>query len=115
MKIEFVENNYKISKKFKEVITNKLEKFSKYFDGSEEVKVLCSEQNRTQKLELTIVNKGVIYRSEASSDEMYNNIDIALPKIERQIVRNKDKKIAKAKVKATDKYAHLEDDAETSL
>ena len=99
MKIDFIERNYKIPKRLKEVITEKVDRLSKYFGDDAKVKVLCSEQNKVQKLELTIVNKGVLYRSEVESDEMYNNIDLALPKIERQIVRHKDKKIAKNRVK----------------
>lgn len=112
MKIEFIERNYKISNKLKDIITDKVERLSKYFGSDAKAKVLCSEQNKTHKLELTIVNKGVLYRSEVSSDEMYNNIDLALPKIERQIVRHKDKKIAKSRVKEVNAYEFIKEEPE---
>ena len=70
MKIDFIERNYKIPKRLKEVITEKVDRLSKYFGDDAKVKVLCSEQNKVQKLELTIVNKGVLYRSEVESDEV---------------------------------------------
>ena len=115
MKIEFLERNYKISNKLKDIITDKVERLSKYFGDDAKVKVLCSEQNKTQKLELTIVNKGMLYRSEVSGDEMYNNIDLALPKIERQIVRHKDKKIAKSRVKEVNAYEFIKEEPEEEL
>ncbi len=115
MKIEFVERNYKISKKLKEIITEKVERLSKYFGADARAKVVCSEQNKTQKLELTIVNKGTLYRSEVTSDEMFNNIDLALPKIERQIVRHKDKRIASSRVKEVNAYEFITEEPEEKL
>ena len=115
MKIEFNERNYKISPKLKNLITDKVERLSKYFGADAKAKVVCSEQNKTQKLELTITNKGVMYRSEVEGDEMYNNIDLALPKIERQIVRYKDKKIAKSRVKEVNAYEFLTAEPDETL
>ena len=109
MKIEFVERNYKISNRLKEVITDKVERLSKYFGTGARAKVVCSQQDKAHKLELTIVNKGTMYRSEVASDEMYYNIDLALPKIERQIVRHKDKKLAKSRVKEVNAYEFIEE------
>lgn len=115
MKIEFIERNYKISKKLKEIISEKIERLSKYFGDDAKAKVLCSEQNKQKKLELTIVNKGVLYRSEVSSDDMFANIDLAMPKIERQIVRHKDKKIAKNRVKELPAFEFLTEEPEIKL
>lgn len=115
MKIEFIERNYKISKKLKEIISEKIERLSKYFGDDAKAKVLCSEQNKQKKLELTIVNKGVLYRSEVSSDDMFANIDLAMPKIERQIVRRKDKKIAKNRVKELPAFEFLTEEPEIKL
>ena len=42
MKIEFLERNYKISNKLKDIITDKVERLSKYFGDDAKVKVLCS-------------------------------------------------------------------------
>lgn len=88
MKIKYVAKNYKISDNFKEVIERKLEKIQKYFNSDYEIKVACTEQGNDQKLEITINANGLFIRSEVTSDNMYNNIDLALPKIERQILKN---------------------------
>lgn len=91
MKITFIENKFKIAKRFKDVVTEKLAKLDKYFGEDASARVVCSKQGKNEKLELTISNKGVLYRSEVSSLNIYDNIDIALPKLEKQIVRNREK------------------------
>lgn len=91
MKIEFVERKYKMSDKLKDIITAKINKLEKYFGSDAVAKVVASEQNKREKLEVTIINKGNLYRGEVTSDNMYNNIDLALPKIEKQIVRQNEK------------------------
>ena len=91
MKISYTAKNYNISEKFKEILEKKLNKLEKYFDDDVTVKVNCIEQAKQNKLELTINSKGMFFRSEVSSDNMYNNIDLALPKIEKQIVKQGSK------------------------
>lgn len=95
MKVSFVEKNYKIAKRFKDVMTEKLEKLDKYFGEDASARVVCSKQGKQEKLELNISNKGILYRSEVMSANNYDNIDTALPKIEKQIVRDRRKLVDK--------------------
>lgn len=97
MKIKFTEKKYKISDKLKQIITSKLSKLEKYFDEDVSATVVCSEQNKIQKLEITVLGKGAMYRSEVSSGNMYDNIDLALPKLERQVVRVGQKRVDRRK------------------
>ena len=99
MKIKFVERNYKIADRFKEVMKAKLEKLKRYFGDDATVTIACVKQNKQEKLEITVSNKGILFRSEVMSDNMYDNIDLALPKLEKQIVRNREKKIDAKKKK----------------
>ncbi len=91
MEIKYVVKNYKMSDKFKDIIEKKLQKLEKYFNKDVSVKVACTEQNDMCKLEITINSSGLFIRSEVYSDNMYNNIDLAMPKLERQIVKNNKK------------------------
>lgn len=91
MEIKYVAKNYKISDKLKDIIEKKLNKLEKYFNKDVDIKVACSEQNDNCKLEVTINSAGLFIRSEVSSDNMYNNIDLAMPKLERQIIKNNKK------------------------
>ncbi|MFA6860450.1 MAG: ribosome-associated translation inhibitor RaiA [Clostridia bacterium] len=93
MKIEFIERGYDIGHRLKDLITEKLSKLDRYFeDGS--AKVACKEEKkdgaRKYKMEITITAKGMMYRSEVFGENMYENIDLALPKIERQIIKARD-------------------------
>ncbi len=87
MKIAYTSKNYEITDKFKDILEKKLNKLEKYFDTNAQVKVNCITQAKQDKLEITINCKGMFFRSEVLSDNMYNNIDLALPKIEKQIVK----------------------------
>ncbi len=87
MKIEFVEKNYDIGQSLKKIITKKIDKLDRYFDDNAKARVVCSLQNKTYKLELTITSKNKLFRAEVVGENMYDNIDTALPKIERQIIK----------------------------
>lgn len=95
MKLDILERGgYKVSQRLERILTEKLSKLEKYFDDEVNVKVVCSKSSKLEKLEITVTSKGLLYRSEVTSDNMYNNIDYALPKLEKQIVRNNQKRKA---------------------
>ena len=91
MKIEITSKNYNVSEKLKDIIEKKVGKLDKYFNDDAVAKVNCRTEGKINKLELTVRSKGLFYRAEVSSDNMYENIDLALPKVERQIVKYGDK------------------------
>ena len=115
MEIKYVAKNYKISDKLKDIIEKKLEKLEKYFNKDVDVKVACIEQNDTCKLEITINSAGFFIRSEVASDNMYNNIDLAMPKLERQIVKNTKKYKNKFADRSTfNDFEYIENEPEQS-
>ena len=91
MKIEINSKNYNVSEKLKDIIEKKVGKLEKYFNDDAVAKVMCKQEGNTAKLELSVRSKGLFYRAEVSSDNMYDNIDLALPKVERQIIKYGDK------------------------
>lgn len=98
MKIDIIERGgYNAAQRLKKIIIEKLEKLDKYFVDDVSAKVVCLKQDKQERLEITIKSKGFLYRSEVSSDNMYDNIDIALPKLEKQIVRESEKRKDKNK------------------
>ncbi len=98
MKIDIVEKGgYKASQRLKKVLTDKINKLERYFGDDVSAKVVCSKEDKREKLEITLKNKGMLYRSEVASANIYDNIDLVLPKLEKQIVRVVEKKKSKAK------------------
>lgn len=98
MKIDIIERGgFTVSQRLERILNEKLSRLEKYFDDEVGVKVVCSKASKQEKLEITVTSKGLLYRSEVTTDNMYNNIDIALPKLEKQIVRTNEKRKEKAK------------------
>ena len=97
MRIEFLSKNYNASDKLKDVITKKVDRLDKFFEDDVRVKVMLKEANDVQTLELTVMLDGIVMRAEVSSGNMYDNIDIALPKLEKQIIKHRSKLMSKSK------------------
>lgn len=92
MRLEIVSRNYKVSDRLREVIEMKMEKFSKYFEDDANAKVTLKEVKKDiYAMEITIYFGSNMVRSEVASENMYNNIDLALPKIEGQIRKYRTK------------------------
>ncbi len=102
MKLEFIEKNYEIGAKLATIMAKKISKFDKYFPDEAKARVVCKKENKTHRLELTITSKGLIFRAEVTGDNMFENIDLVLPKIEKQILKSSDKKKTSFKKSAFD-------------
>lgn len=97
MKVEIICKNYRLDDNLKNLIEKKLAKFDKYFDNTAKAKVKLSSASDLFKMEITISQGSLIVRSIASGDKMNENIDVVLPKLERQIIKYKDKISSKMK------------------
>ena len=92
MKIELIERNYDIGNRLGDLIEKKVSKLDRYFNDDVICRVVCSLQNKIYKMEVTLLNKGSLFRAEVVGENMYENIDKALPKIEKQIIKQSGKK-----------------------
>lgn len=102
MKIEFLCKNYDPSDKLKTIIDKKVQKLDKYFDDDTRIKVVLKKGNTRSTddlytLELTILLDSSVMRAEVTSDNMYSNIDLAIPKIEKQVIKHHKKIESKSK------------------
>ena len=92
MKLEIVAKNYRASDKLEQILSAKTKRLDKYFpDDQTPCKVALSESGRQCKMEISINYHGTHIRSEVVGDNMYYNIDACLPKLERQIVKHREK------------------------
>ncbi len=102
MTIEFLCKNYDASDKLKAIIDKKVQKLDKFFDDDTRIKIALKKGNTRSAndlytLELTILLDSTVLRAEVTSDNMYNNIDLAIPKLEKQIIRHHKKIESKSK------------------
>ena len=92
MQLEIVEKNYRASDRLEQILVAKTKKLDKYFpDGNTPCKVVLSDLGRQCKMEISINYHGAHIRSEVVGDTMYYNIDSCLPKLERQIIKHREK------------------------
>ena len=91
MKITIHTKNYTVNERLRAIIEKKLRKIEKYFDGDSDCTIVCSRVGSIEKMEVTISAKGHAFRAQEENRSMYSNIDIVLAKIERQIIKNKEK------------------------
>lgn len=92
MKLEIVAKNYHTTDRLEQILTAKTKKLDKYFpDANTPCKVVLSDLGRQCKMEISINYHGTHIRSEVVGDTMYYNIDACLPKLERQIVKHREK------------------------
>jgi len=97
MKIDIASHNFKVTEHFKDILTKKIDRLDKFFAEETKIKVVCRQNKDINTLELTIFLDTIVCRAEVSSDNMYSNIDLALPKLEKQIVKHHERVVSKAK------------------
>ena len=99
MKIEIIgKKSYIIGEKIENVINKKVNKLDKYFSDDTVLKVLLKKEGVNSCLELSI--DGLNMRAQVVGENMYDLIDIAVPKLERQIRKHKTRLEKKLKTSA---------------
>ena len=91
MKIDIIAKNYNVRGNLSTIVEKKLQKLDRYFPEEPNAKVVMSSDGRRCRLEVSIVYNAQQFRAEVEGDTMYYNIDEALPKLERQIIKHKEK------------------------
>ncbi len=91
MKLDIIAKNYTVRGNLTSILEKKLQKLDKYFGEEPTIKVIMSGNGKQCRLELSLIYNGHQFRSEVTGATMYYNIDAALPKLERQIIRHKEK------------------------
>ena len=103
MRIEIIGRDYSVAERLRDVVTRKIEKLDKYFGDDALAKVVCrKEKGDRMTMEITVSFGGHIVRAEYCSDNMYDNVDVILPKIERQIQKHRTKLSRKLRADAFD-------------
>lgn len=83
----------KLSDSANEYIVSRVESFERLFNQSENVvaNVLCKGSEKDVVVEITIPLKHIILRAESKADTLYAAVDLATDKIEKQLLKHKQK------------------------
>ncbi len=112
MKIEILGRNYKVSERLKNLIEKKVSRFEKFFEKEANCKVVCRANGDRYKMELNLSAPQMFVRGEVESDNMYQNLDNCIAKVERQIVKHSDKFLKKRGASKVDfaEFEYVEDE-----
>ena len=91
MRMEIVTKNFEVSDKLRDILDRKIQKLDKYFDEDTKVKMTLKQEKEVCKMEIMLTFHGSFIRSEVTGDDMFENIDVLLPKVEGQIRKHKTK------------------------
>ena len=89
-------HHLEITPALRSYVTNKLDRITRHFDQVVDVKVLMTvekqkEKERRQRAECTIRVKGNDLFAESAHEDLYAAVDELVDKLDRQVVRHKDR------------------------
>lgn len=91
MKIEIVAKNYNVTTSLNETLTKKISKLDKFFEDDAKCRVYLKSESKFVKMEVEFAFRGATIRAEAKSDNFYDAVDIVVPKLEKQIAKQRTK------------------------
>lgn len=91
MQVSVTFRHMNASDALKDHAMEKASRINKYFDQASEANVVLSTERYSHKAEVTILAHGIVICGKEASTDMYNSIDRAVEKIEKQVKRYRNK------------------------
>ena len=89
MKFTFTDKKVTLPRSVHEYAEKKVGKLDRYFPAEAEATVVFSVEKGRNNAEVTVRDRGTIYRARQSTSDMFATIDAAVADIERQLRKNK--------------------------
>jgi len=91
MQINLTGHHVDLTDSMRDYVNSKMEKIERHFDNVVDVNVILSVEKTRQKAEATVhISGGNIYADDTQED-MYAAIDGLIDKLDRQVVKHKEK------------------------
>jgi putative sigma-54 modulation protein len=91
MNLHLSGHHLEVTPALRDYVSGKLERVTNHFDHVIDVKVTLSVEKLKQKVEATLHVPGNDIHVECSDDNMYSAIDMLADKLDRQVLRHKEK------------------------
>lgn len=95
MQVTISGHHIDVTTALKDFINSKLEKLERHFDQITSIKVILSIEKQRQMADATIHIAGADVVANASHDDMYAAIDLLTDKLDRQLIKHKEKNLAR--------------------
>ncbi len=94
MNLSISGHHLEVTPALRDYVTSKLERIRRHFDQVIDVGVCLSVEKLQQKAEITLHVRGKDLHAEAIDDDLYAAIDALVDKLDRQVLKYKDKRFA---------------------
>ena len=91
MQLNLSGQHVEITDSLRDHVNSKLERLTRHFDHMTNVHVILSVEKNRQKAEATIHVSGADLFASDENEDMYTAIDSLISKLDRQIIKHKDK------------------------
>ncbi|MBQ62192.1 MAG: ribosomal subunit interface protein [Gammaproteobacteria bacterium] len=91
MQINVSGHHIEVTEALKNYVDTKLERLERHFDGITNMNVILNVEKQRQKAESTIRASGGEVYAEAEADDLYAAIDLMTDKLDRQLIKKKEK------------------------
>lgn len=91
MRISFTARHFKSSDRLKEFATNEVQRLKKYYDDILEVEIILDYIKQQQLAEIVVKVFGQKLAVAEKSEDMYKSVTLAVDKLERKILKYKEK------------------------
>lgn len=91
MQINISGHHVEVTTPLRDYITNKIERLERHFDNITTIQVTLSVEKLRQKAEASVHVSGADIFAQSESQDMYASIDSLVDKLDRQIIKHKEK------------------------
>lgn len=91
MQISISGQHLEITKSLHQHVSEKIEKIVRHFDHVTNTNVVLAVEHKRHKAEATINAKGAMLHASSTRDDMYAAIDSMVDKLDRQVLKHKEK------------------------
>lgn len=92
MNLTVTGHQLEVTPAIREYLGSKLKRINRHFDHVIDVNVILSAEKLRQKIEATIHVRGKDIFAESGDSDMYAAIDLLVDKLDRQVLKHKEKK-----------------------
>ena len=106
MKITVTGKHVEVTQAMKDHIREGLQKITKFFDGNIQAEAVLTVEKRVRTAEIDLTAEGLHLHGACSSEDLYKSIDVAIARIQTQLLKHKEK-IRSRRRKAAENTAPL--------
>lgn len=95
MQINISGHHVEVTDALKDYVINKMDKLERHFDHITNMQVILTVQKQRQIAEATVHIAGGDIHGKAETEDMYASIDSLVDKLDRQILKHKEKQVGR--------------------